>query len=257
MSDILRAFENDKAFIPFLTAGDPDLETTKKLILTMQDAGADLIEVGIPFSDPVAEGVVIQKADERALAAGTTTDGVFAMIEEIKDQVKIPMVFMTYANVIFAYGADRFAARTKELGMSGVIIPDVPFEESKEAAETFAKYDLDVVSMIAPTSKERIKEIATGARGFVYCVSSMGVTGVRAQINKNVAEMAKEVKKVKDIPCAVGFGISKPEQAEEMSKSFDGVIVGSAIVSLIEQYGKDSIKPVYDYVKSMKEACVS
>lgn len=257
MSKIAEAFENKKAFIPFITAGDPDLETTGKIILAMQENGADLIEIGIPFSDPVAEGIVIQQADERALAAGTTTDKIFDMIEKMKDKIHIPMVFMTYANVIFVYGIEKFAKRSEELGMAGVIVPDVPFEEKDEMDSVFRKYGLDVISLIAPTSKDRIQKIATEAKGFVYCVSSLGVTGVRATINKGVADMIQEVKKVKDIPCAIGFGISTPEQAKEMSEISDGVIVGSAIVRIVGEYGRDSVEKVGEYVKQMKEAMIT
>lgn len=254
MSKIAEAFRDKKAFIPFITAGDPDLETTEKILFAMQDNGADLIEIGIPFSDPVAEGIVIQQADERALASGTTTDKIFDMVEKIKDKIHVPMVFMTYANVIFAYGIERFAKRSQELGMAGVIVPDVPFEEKEELDSVFSRYGLDVISLIAPTSKDRIKAIAAEAKGFVYCVSSLGVTGVRTTINKGVADMIKEVKKVKDIPCAIGFGISTPEQAKEMSEISDGVIVGSAIVRIVGEYGRDSAAKVGEYVRSMKEA---
>lgn len=254
MSKIAEAFEGKKAFIPFVTAGDPDLETTEKIILTMQENGADLIEIGIPFSDPVAEGIVIQQADERALAAGTTTDKIFDMVEKVKDSIHVPMVFMTYVNVIFVYGIEKFAKRSEELGMAGVIVPDVPFEEKDEMDRVFSKYGLDVISLIAPTSKDRIQMIATEAKGFVYCVSSLGVTGVRKTINKGVADMIQEVKKVKNIPCAVGFGISTPEQAKEMSEVSDGIIVGSAIVRIVGEYGRDSVEKVGEYVRRMKEA---
>ena len=254
MSKIAEAFRDKKAFIPFITAGDPDLETTEKILFAMQDNGADLIEIGIPFSDPVAEGIVIQQADERALASGTTTDKIFDMVEKIEDKIHVPMVFMTYANVIFVYGIERFAKRSQELGMAGVIVPDVPFEEKEELDSVFSRYGLDVISLIAPTSKDRIKAIAAEAKGFVYCVSSLGVTGVRTTINKGVADMIKEVKKVKDIPCAIGFGISTPEQAKEMSEISDGVIVGSAIVRIVGEYGRDSAAKVGEYVRSMKEA---
>lgn len=254
MNKIKDAFTNKKAFIPFVTAGDPDLETTEKILLAMQDNGADLIEIGIPFSDPVAEGIVIQKADERALAAGTTTDKIFEMVARIKDQIHIPMVFMTYANVIFVYGIERFAKRASEVGMAGVIIPDVPFEEKEEMDSVFSQYNQEVISLIAPTSKERIKMIASEAKGFVYCVSSLGVTGMRTTIHDGVSEMITEVKKVKDIPCAVGFGISNPEQAKKMSQYADGVIVGSAIVKIVGEYGKDCVDAVGEYVKSMKSA---
>lgn len=254
MSKIIEAFNKKKAFIPFITAGDPDLETTEKILIAMQENGADLIEIGIPFSDPVAEGPVIQQADERALSSGTTTDHIFDMVKKMKDQIHVPMVFMTYANVIFVYGIEKFAKRSKEIGMAGVIVPDLPFEEKEEMDAVFRQYDLDVISLIAPTSKERIKAIATEAKGFVYCVSSLGVTGMRATINKGVADMIKEVKKVKDIPCAVGFGISTPEQAKEMASVADGVIVGSAIVRIVGEYGRDCVEKVGAYVREMKAA---
>lgn len=254
MNSIVDAFDGKKAFIPFITAGDPDLETTEKIIFAMQENGADLIEVGIPFSDPVAEGIVIQQADERALASGTTTDKIFDMLAAMKDRIHVPMVFMTYANVIFAYGIERFAKRTKELGMAGIIVPDIPFEEKEEMDSVFGQHGLDVISLIAPTSKNRIQAIAAEAKGFVYCVSSLGVTGMRAKIGNGVADMIREVKKVQDIPCAVGFGISTPEQAKEMSQISDGVIVGSAIVKMVAEHGCDSAKHVGDYVRSMKQA---
>lgn len=254
MNKIKEAFQNKKAFIPFITAGDPDLETTEKILYAMQENGADLIEIGIPFSDPVAEGIVIQQADERALAAGTTTDKIFDMLEKNTDYFHVPMVFMTYANVIFVYGIEKFAKRTREIGMAGVIVPDVPFEEKEELDRIFRKYDLDVISLIAPTSKKRIKAIAAEARGFVYCVSSLGVTGVRATIDQGVSEMIREVKEVKDIPCAVGFGISTPEQAKSMAAVSDGVIVGSAIVRIVGEYGRECVEKVGEYVRQMKEA---
>lgn len=254
MNKIAEAFQDKKAFIPFITAGDPDLETTEKIILSMQENGADLIEIGIPFSDPVAEGIVIQQADERALASGTTTDKIFDMVERIKDSIHIPLVFMTYANVIFVYGIEKFARRSQELGMAGVIVPDLPFEEKDEMDSVFSQFGLDVISLIAPTSKNRIQAIASEAKGFVYCVSSLGVTGVRTTINKGVADMIREVKKVRDIPCAVGFGISTPEQAEEMAGISDGVIVGSAIIKIVAQYGRDCVDRVGEYVHTMKQA---
>ncbi len=213
-----------------------------------------MLELGIPFSDPVAEGIVIQQADERALAAGTTTDKIFDMLEKNKEHFHVPMVFMTYINVIFVYGIEKFAKRTKEIGMAGVIVPDMPFEEKEELDQVFRRYDLDVISLIAPTSKERIKAIAAEAQGFIYCVSSLGVTGVRDNISQGVAEMVREVKKVKDIPCAVGFGISTPEQAENMAAVSDGVIVGSAIVRIVGEYGRECVEKVGEYVRSMKEA---
>ena len=255
MTKIADAFANGKAFIPFLTCGDPDLETTEKLIGAIAEAGADLIELGIPFSDPTAEGPVIQDANLRALSAGTTTDKIFDMVRRVRQTVSIPMVFMTYANVIFSYGADRFLKTAAEIGMNGIIVPDVPFEEKQEFEPLCQKYGLDQISMIAPTSHDRIRAIAEQANGFLYCVSSLGVTGTRAAITTDIGAMVKLVKEVKDIPCAVGLGISTPEQAETMCRQADGAIVGSAIVKLIAQYGRDSMQPVADYVRTMKTAC--
>lgn len=255
MTKIADAFANGKAFIPFLTCDDPDLETTEKLIGAIAEAGADLIELGIPFSDPTAEGPVIQDANLRALSAGTTTDKIFDMVRRVRKTVSIPMVFMTYANVIFSYGADRFLKTASEIGMNGIIVPDVPFEEKQEFEPLCQKYGLDQISMIAPTSHDRIRAIAEQANGFLYCVSSLGVTGTRTAITTDIGAMVKLVKEVTDIPCAVGFGISTPEQAETMCRQADGAIVGSAIVKLIAQYGRDSVQPVADYVRTMKTAC--
>lgn len=255
MTKIADAFATGKAFIPFLTCGDPDLETTEKLICAIAEAGADLIELGIPFSDPTAEGPVIQDANLRALSAGTTTDKIFDMVRRVRQTVSIPMVFMTYANVIFSYGADRFLKTAAEIGMNGIIVPDVPFEEKQEFEPLCQKYGLAQISMIAPTSHDRIRAIAEQANGFLYCVSSLGVTGTRTAITTDIGAMVKLVKEVKDIPCAVGFGISTPEQAESMCRQADGAIVGSAIVKLIAQYGRDSVQPVADYVRTMKTAC--
>lgn len=255
MTKIADAFANGKAFIPFLTCGDPDLETTEKLIGAIAEAGADLIELGIPFSDPTAEGPIIQDANLRALSVGTTTDKIFDMVRRVRQTVSIPMVFMTYANVIFSYGADRFLKTAAEIGMNGIIVPDVPFEEKQEFEPLCQKYGLDQISMIAPTSHDRIRAIAEQANGFLYCVSSLGVTGTRTAITTDIGAMVKLVKEVKDIPCAVGFGISTPEQAESMCRQADGAIVGSAIVKLIAQYGRDSVQPVADYVRTMKTAC--
>ena len=254
MNRIEEAFANKKAFIPFVTAGDPTLDTTREIILAMQEAGADLIEIGIPFSDPVAEGPVIQEADIRALSGGTTTDKIFDMVKGISDELRIPVVFMTYINPIYVYGVEKFAKRTKECGVAGVIVPDVPFEEREEIRETFASYGLTVISMVAPTSAERVKMIAKEAEGFLYCVSYLGVTGVRTEISTDIAGLIAMVKEVKDIPCAIGFGISTPEQAKKMAGISDGAIVGSAIVKIIAEHGENSVPYVRDYVASMKQA---
>jgi tryptophan synthase alpha chain len=254
MTKIADAFQNGKAFIPFITCGDPDLETTEKLVQAAAANGADLIELGIPFSDPTAEGPVIQAANQRALATGVTTDKVFDLVRRLRQTVTIPMVFMTYANVVFSYGAERFAAACEDIGIQGIILPDVPFEEKAEFDPVCKAHGLELVSLIAPTSENRIAMIAAQASGFVYCVSSLGVTGVRKEITTDVGHMVRLVKQAKDIPCAIGFGISTPEQAKKMAVSADGVIVGSAIMKLIAQYGRDSVPYVAEYVKSMKDA---
>lgn len=245
-----------KAFIPFVTCGDPSLAVTEELLLAMQEAGADLIELGIPFSDPTAEGPVIQQANLRALSAGTTTDDVFAMVERARAAgVTVPLVFMTYANVVFGYGSEKFAARERQVGMQGIILPDVPFEEKEEFSVPFAAEGLDVVSLIAPTSHDRVRAIARAATGFVYCVSSLGVTGVRKEITTDVASMVELVREANpEVPAAVGFGISTPDQAARMAAVSDGAIVGSAIVKLLAQHGKDAVPYVADYVRAMADA---
>ncbi len=254
MSNIARAFEKGKAFIPFLTCGDPSLEVTEQLVYAMAEAGADLIELGVPFSDPTAEGPVIQAANERALAGGVTTDKIFDMVERIRKNCQIPMVFMTYANVVFSYGIERFAQRAAQVGMDGLILPDVPFEEKEEFSEICKDNGLAFVSLIAPTSHNRITQIAREADGFVYCVSSLGVTGVRSNITTDVGAMVRLVKAAKDIPCAIGFGISRPEQAAAMAAVSDGAIVGSAIVKLCGQYKEGCVPYVKEYVREMAEA---
>ena len=254
MSKIQKAFEGKKAFIPFITCGDPNLETTEQLVYAMERAGASLIELGIPFSDPTAEGPVIQGANLRALSGGVTTDKIFDLVVKIRKNTAIPLVFMTYANVVFSYGTERFIKRAAEIGMDGLILPDVPFEEKEEFAPAFRKHGMDMISLIAPTSHERIAMIASDAEGFVYCVSSLGVTGVRNEITTDISEMTSLVKARKDIPCAVGFGISTPEQAAHMAQNADGVIVGSAIVKICGTYGNDSPAHVAEYVKKMKDA---
>lgn len=251
---IAKAFKNGKAFIAFLTCGDPDLETTEELICTMEKGGVDLIELGIPFSDPTAEGPVIQGANIRALSNGVTTDKIFNMVRRIRNRVSIPLVFMTYANVVFSYGTEKFIKNAAEIGMDGIILPDVPFEEKHEFSDICEKYNLDFISLIAPTSHERIKLIASEAKGFVYCVSSLGVTGMRSNITTDIFAMTSLVKSVTAVPTAVGFGISNPAQAADMAKKSDGIIIGSAIVKIVGEYGKASVPLVYDFVKSIKEA---
>ena len=254
MSNIYKAFSDGKAFIPFITCGDPDLETTGAAIRAMAENGADLIELGIPFSDPTAEGVVIQGANLRALRGGVTTDQIFDFVRALRKDVKIPFVFMTYANVVFSYGADVFISACAELGIDGLILPDLPYEEKDEFLPTCRKYGVDLISMIAPTSADRIAMIAKEAEGFLYIVSSLGVTGTRSEIKTDLASIVEVVRRNTKTPCAIGFGISTPEQAHKMAAIADGAIVGSAIIKLLERYGKDAPDKIGAYVKSMKDA---
>lgn len=254
MTETAKAFENGKAFIPFITCGDPDLETTAKVVREAVANGADLIELGIPFSDPTAEGPVIQGANIRALKGGVTTDKVFDLVRELRKDVTVPMVFMTYANVVFSYGADKFISTCKEIGINGLILPDLPYEEKEEFLPQCKKYGVDLISLIAPTSENRIAMIAKEADGFIYLVSSLGVTGTRSEINTDLKSIVDVIRQNSSVPCAIGFGISTPEQAKKMADIADGAIVGSAIIKIIEQYGKDAPKYVGEYVKSMKDA---
>lgn len=254
MSNIGKAFENKKAFIAFITCGDPDLATTAAAVREAVRNGADLIELGIPFSDPTAEGPVIQGANLRALKGGVTTDKIFAFVKELRSDVQVPLVFMTYANVVFSYGAERFISTCQRIGIDGLILPDLPFEEKEEFSPLCKKYGVDLISLIAPTSENRIAMIAKEAEGFLYIVSSLGVTGARSQIRTDLASIVEAVRQNTDVPCAVGFGISTPEQAKKMAAVSDGVIVGSAIVELLEKHGTDGPRYVGEYVKEMKDA---
>jgi len=256
MSKIAQAFKNGKAFIPFVTCGDPDLETTAKIVREMEAKGADLIELGIPFSDPTAEGPVIQDANIRALSGGITTDKIFDFVKELRKDVTVPLVFMTYANVVFSYGIERFAERCAVCGIDGIILPDVPHEEKEEFAPICRKHGVDFISLIAPTSDNRIAEIAKDAEGFLYIVSSLGVTGVRSEIRTDIGAITEKIRENTSIPCAIGFGISTPEQAAKMAALADGVIVGSAIVRQIGANGKDSAPVIGGYVREMKQAII-
>ncbi|WP_251423292.1 tryptophan synthase subunit alpha [Veillonella agrestimuris] len=269
MSKIQDAFSNGKAFIPFITAGDQGIATTERYIRTMVKAGADMIEIGIPFSDPTAEGPVIQEASNRALDTGVTIDDIFDMVQRLRtrgghasnegafvseEPVTIPLVFMTYLNPIFVYGRDKFFARCEEVNISGVIVPDMPFEEKGELQSYANKHGVEVVSLIAPTSEHRIEMIAKEAEGFIYCVSSLGVTGVRSEIKTDIKSIVETIRKYTDIPVAVGFGISTPDQARAMANLSDGAIVGSAIVKLVAEHGEQADKALFEYVKTMKAA---
>ncbi len=254
MSNIQKAFRSGKAFIPFITCGDPDLATTEAVVKEAVKNGADLIELGIPFSDPTAEGPVIQGANIRALSGGITTNQIFDFVRKLRQEVTIPLVFMTYANVVFSYGAEKFISTCAEVGIDGLILPDIPFEEKEEFLPFCHQYGVDLISLIAPTSSNRIGMITKEAEGFIYLVSSLGVTGVRNEINTDLQSIVSIIREHTDIPVAIGFGISKPEQAKAMSAFADGVIVGSAIIRLLEQHGTSAAKPVGEYVKSMKDA---
>ena len=254
MSNIRKAFEKGKAFIAFLTCGDPDLDTTAAAVRAAVDNGADLIELGIPFSDPTAEGPVIQGANLRALNGGVTTDKIFDFVRELRRDVTVPIVFMTYANVVFSYGAEHFIAVCKEIGIDGLILPDLPFEEKEEFLPICHRYGVDLISLIAPTSENRIAMIVKEAEGFLYIVSSLGVTGTRSEITTDLASIVAVVRQNSNIPCAIGFGISTPDQAKKMADISDGAIVGSAIIKLLEKYGKNAPKYIGEYVKTMKDA---
>lgn len=254
MSNIKNAFKNGKAFIPFITCGDPDLQTTAECVREAVRNGADLIELGIPFSDPTAEGPVIQGANIRALKGGVNTNKIFELVRELRKYVSVPMVFMTYANVVFSYGAEKFISACKEIGIDGLVIPDIPFEEKEEFMPYCKKYGIDLISFIAPTSENRIAMIAKEAEGFIYIVSSLGVTGARSEITTDLDRIVKVVRENTDVPCAIGFGISTPEQAHKMASVADGVIVGSAVIRILEEYGREAAVKIGQYTQKMKTA---
>ena len=254
MSKIAKAFDHGKAFIAFITCGDPDLETTGKAVRAAVENGADLIELGIPFSDPTAEGPVIQEANLRALQAGTTTDKIFDFVKDLRKEVTVPMVFMTYANVIFSYGAEKFISTCEQIGIDGLILPDLPFEEKEEFLPLCRQYHVDLISLIAPTSENRVAMIAREAEGFIYLVSSLGVTGTRSEITTDLKPIIRTIRENAKVPVAIGFGISKPEQAKDMADISDGAIVGSAIEKILAQYGKEAPEHIGEHVKRMKNA---
>jgi tryptophan synthase alpha chain len=254
MNRILKAFDNKKALIAYLTAGDPSLEKTKEFILTLAQNGADLIEIGIPFSDPVAEGQVIQSAMQRGLKSITAQDDIFSMVSQLRKESDVPIVFMSYVNPIFSYGYSRFFKRCREIGIDGIIIVDMPFEEHGEVLEQTQKNNVSLITLIAPTSNERINMLAQNASGFIYLISSLGVTGVRENITTDIKSLVERIKEQTQIPVAVGFGISKPEQAQEIARYADGIIIGSAIVKLIEEYKEDAAAHIAQYISSIKAA---
>jgi tryptophan synthase alpha chain len=254
VNKIQQAFANSKTLITYLTAGDPDLQSTKNFICALAEGGSDIIEIGIPFSDPTAEGPVISAAMERALKNKITLDNIFSMIAEVRKTVSVPLVFMTYLNSVFSYGYLRFFKKCREVGMNAIIVPDMPFEEQDEIKEYVQKYDIANITLIAPTSRERIAELASNAQGFIYLVSSLGLTGMRQKITTDIAGLVKQIKEYAKVPVAVGFGISTPQQAHEIAQAADGVIIGSAIVNIIAKHKENAAEEIVKYVKSIKEA---
>ena len=254
MSRIKEAFAKGKAFIPFITCGVPDLETTEAVVMAAIENGADLVELGIPFSDPTAEGPVIQAANLRALTGGVTTAQIFGLVRRLREKTDVPLVFMTYANVVFSRGAESFIRSCSEVGVDGLILPDLPFEEKTEFLPFCRKYGVDLISLIAPTSANRIAMIAKEAEGFIYLVSSLGVTGTRAEITTDLKSIVSVIRKNTDVPCAIGFGISTPEMAARMAQEADGVIVGSAIIKILAARGREAAPCVGSFVKDMKDA---
>ena len=254
MSKTAAAFDHGKAFVAFITCGDPDLETTGRAVCAAVKNGADLIELGIPFSDPTAEGPVIQEANLRALTGGVTTDLIFEFVKDLRRDVTVPMVFMTYANVIFSYGAEKFISTCAQIGIDGLILPDLPFEEKGEFLPLCRQYGVDLISLIAPTSENRVAMIAREAEGFIYLVSSLGVTGTRSKITTDLAPIIRTIRENAKVPVAIGFGISTPEQAKTMAALSDGAIVGSAIEKILAGYGREAPDRIGEYVRSMKDA---
>jgi len=238
MNKLEEVFKNKKAFIPFVVADDPDFDTTVKNVLTLANNGADIIELGIPFSDPVADGPIIQAADLRAFAAGVNTDVVFDIVGKIRESTDIPLIFLTYTNIVYKYGYERFCKRCHDLNISGLVIPDLPLEEQGDLAEYTDQYDISLIQLIAPTSGNRISKIAAQAKGFIYMVSSMGVTGKREDFSNELSSTIEKIKEVTDVPVAIGFGIHSAQQAKDLSEIADGIIIGSAVVEIVDK-GED------------------
>lgn len=246
--------KNRKALITFITSGDGGYDTTERSVLEMEKNGADLIELGVPFSDPIAEGPVIQGASERSLKNGTTLIGIFDMVRRLRTKTDIPLLLMMYLNTIYRFGTERFFELCKECGIDGVIVPDMPYEEKDEIQGCADKYGIHNISLVTPASENRIQMIAEQATGFLYCVSSNGVTGVRSEYSTDFDAFFTPINKYAKVPCAVGFGISGPESAKKMSKYCDGVIVGSAIVRITEQYGVNAPEKIGEFVKGLRNA---
>ncbi|MDR0800253.1 MAG: tryptophan synthase subunit alpha [Endomicrobium sp.] len=249
---IAEIFKNKKVLITYLTAGYPSLDKTENYILTMAEKGADLIEIGIPFSDPVAEGETIQDAMTRALSKKIDLDDIFNVVVNVRKKSNVPLVFMTYLNPLFSYGYEKFFKKCADTGIKGIIVPDMPFEEQDEIKAFTDKFGIVIITLIAPTSKERINTLAKQAEGFIYLVSSLGVTGTRSKITTNIGSIVSEIKRLTDTPVAVGFGISTAEQAKEMAKYADGVIIGSAVIKIIAEYKENAAGKLAEYVSEIK-----
>jgi tryptophan synthase alpha chain len=252
----LRA-KNEKALIVYLTAGDPSLSITKKLIFALEKAGADILEIGVPFSDPNADGPVIQAASQRSLKAGTTLEGVLKMVAEVRKISEIPIVLFGYFNPVFSYGVKKFALAAREAGVDGVLVVDLPHEEAKELRNYTDAVGIDFISLIAPTTdKDRLKKIATNATGFLYYISITGITGTAAPKIGNIKTEVEKIRKITNLPIAVGFGISKPEQAKAIGRFADGIVIGSAVVRLIadNKNNRNLTKAVVSFVCEVKNA---
>ena len=235
MSKLTEIFQNKKAFIPFLVADDPNAQTTIDSVVTLAENGADIVELGIPFSDPVADGPVIQAADLRAFDAGVNTDVVFEIVENVRQKTDVPIVFLTYLNIVFKYGYEKFCQRCQDLNISGLVIPDLPMEEQGELRPIADQYQIDLIPLISPASGDRIEKIAASASGFIYMVSSLGVTGVRNSFSEQLTKTIERIKQVTQVPVAIGFGIHSPEQAAKLSEISDGIIIGSAVVKMVDE----------------------
>lgn len=257
MNRIRKAFENGRTLIGFLTGGDPCIEKTEEFIGRMIEAGCDMVEIGLPFSDPIAEGVAIQEADLRALAAHTTTDDIFLLASRVREKyAETPLVVMTYLNPVFKYGYAAFFENCKKCGIDGVIIPDLPYEEKRELANIAEQNGVAVISMLVAVPKERVSMIANGAdqEGFLYIMSAAGTDGMSAESKKAMKEAVLAAREQTDMPVAVDLSISTSAQAAEVSELADGVILDFAVVHLIAQYGSEAGNAVYDYIRSVKEA---
>lgn len=256
MSKIKSAFEQGKALAVFLTCGDPDLETTAAAVRAAAENGANLIILGIPFSDPTAEGPVIQASNMRALGGGVTTDKIFSFVKELRRGVKIPLAFMTYANVVFSYGAERFLSQCEEAEVDGLILPDVPLEEKEDFLPFCRSHGVDLVSLAAPAPEKRLARIAAGAEGFLYIVPGPETEEAGDAFFAGLASMVETIRQNSPIPCAVCSHLSDPEQAGKIARLAGGVIAASAAVTLLEKYGKDAPRQIGEYVKAVKEAIV-